>query len=80
MTSDSADADAPDRTDADGSGDLAGRLDGFSESLKTAVSGITPDNLDVARRGVKVAFALVLTVMFAYWGVAFLFDVMLFEF
>ncbi|QLG61731.1 hypothetical protein [Halorarum salinum] len=80
MTSDSADADAPDRTDAEGPEDLAGRLDSFSDSLRTAASGIRPDNLDVVRRGVKVTFAAVLTVIFAYWSVAFLFDVMLFEF
>lgn len=80
MTSDGTDGDATDRTNTGGGEAVVRKLDSVSESLGGTVEHLTPDNLHVLRRGVKVTFAVALTVLFAYWGVAYLFDVMLFEF
>lgn len=63
-----------------GADSIAERLSRLSDRFLELVDAITPENTDLMEKGVKVAFSLILTLLFIYWVMAYQFEVVWFEF
>lgn len=76
------DADSPGATeDADGETEPSVRETSRSESGSKSKFGLTtPNQMRLLNRGIKVAFAIALTALFVYWGLAYQYEVVWFEF
>lgn len=78
-----ADGDGTDTSEAsraDSTGKTARKIDQLSASLRSRASVITPKHGHLIRQSIKIGFTIALTALLLYWGIAYYFDVVWFEF
>ena len=79
MVSEADGGDSTEVTD-DSTGKAARKIDQLSDAIKSKVDVLTPENIHIVQQSVKIAFTVVLTALIVYWGLAYSFDVVWFEF
>lgn len=80
MASNTDESDMSEDTDPEVSEQTARKIDGFQERVSSKANVITPENTELMKHGIKLSFAVLLTTLLFYWGVAYYFDIILFEF
>ena len=75
-----ADADADETMGAQTTMQVARKADQITDAIKEKVALVTPEHRRRVKASFKIAFTVALTLLLVYWGIAYYFDVIWFEF